>query len=109
MIRKVMPGASILREEAVKTMNSWRQEAVVWFNDALRGLVVAGSFGAAWRVGTKVHVVLFKNITTRPLFSLSQKEDWAEEHVFTAPGTTRSALVRFVRTGLMPAAQGKLA
>jgi hypothetical protein len=81
----------------------WRASASVWLNDPDRGRVILGPFGFAWWQGRKLFVAQFRNQESSPVSGYKSYEDWAAVKTYTADHVPMPSVVRFVRTGLLPA------
>ena len=81
----------------------WRTSASVWLNDLERGRVLAGPFGFAWWQGKKLHCAMFRSQKQSPVSGFKCYEDWASVRTYTADHVPMPSVVRFVRTGLLPA------
>jgi len=84
-------------------MVDWRHSATVWLNDPDRGRVVIGPFGFAWWQGKKVYVASFTEyLYLRPLLRYRLFKNWGDATPYAVDAVTPAAVVRFVKTGLLP-------
>ncbi len=82
-------------------MKLWWKSATVWINDPDKRRVVVGLYGFAWWKGQKVFLGVFKD---RPVDQpVSAYNNFVGEiREYPKKGTPKSAVLRFVRTGLLP-------
>ena len=80
----------------------WRSSASVWLNDPDRGHILAGSFGFAWWQGKKLFVAQFRVQERSPVAGYRSFAAWDTVRTYVAEHVPMPAVVRFVRTGLLP-------
>jgi hypothetical protein len=82
-------------------MNTWSRSATVWLNDSDRRNLVVGPHGFAWWAGAKVFIGVFDD---RPVDQPVSAYNYFDGEILEYPrrGTPKSAVVRFVKTGLLP-------
>ena len=81
----------------------WRSTASIWFNDPDRGRVLAGPFGFAWWQSKKLYVAQFRVQENSPMAAYRSFIEWEKVKAYTADHVPMPSVVRFVRTGLLPA------
>lgn len=90
-----------MRKQSIKVPN-WRTDAVVWFNDLERGCVLAGSFGFVWWTTKEVFCAPFNEYKASPLKAFKSYTAWSMIRTYKFGETSPGALLRFVRSGLLP-------
>jgi hypothetical protein len=81
---------------------NWRTDAVLWFSDTDKGLVLAGSFGFVWWARNKVFCAPFTEYNKSPVIGFKKYMLWNSVKSYDSDSVTRNSLLRFVRSGLMP-------
>ena len=83
-------------------MKLWWKSATVWINDPERQHVVVGPYGFAWWKGQKVFIGVFEDRPVRQPVSAYKRFREGEIREYPKKSTPRSAVLRFVKTGLLP-------
>ena len=80
---------------------NWKTSAVVWINDELLGSVIVGSYGFVFWERDGVVFSPFSCKKKAIAAAFMHYNSWADTRKFDE-STPRSAVMRFVRTGLFP-------
>ena len=83
-------------------MKSWRDQATLWIEDPLLKTVVIGAYGFVWHESEKVLIAQFSVREKALLAAYRQYAHWDEVRTYPQSRATKSAIIRFVRTGLLP-------
>lgn len=84
------------------TVPNWRTDAVVWLNDPERGRVLAGSFGFVWWTAKSIACAPFSEYQPSPILAYNSYTGWTNVKVYKLGEVQPTALLRFVRSGLLP-------
>jgi len=82
---------------------AWNSEAIVWLNDEQKGRVIVGPYGFAWWDRSKVILASFGEKAEVPIGAVHRFTAWEGVKSFHTVDATTSVVLRFVRTGLLPA------